>query len=270
MSDLRISYDEEMVGADHPTKADTLNRLFLGGASPTLRDSDGKVLHSIFKKQTSDPSTGADEGALFAKEDAGGELALYWRRPGDGEVVEVGGKFEVVERIVETASLTAGTNRSHTVSLADTYDPAECFFRVKACGVIYPTDGANNQLSGVRFHLNPADGSQGIINFDYVGATDDYELICEVVRAPGGLKVQQGVDTLTQSSAKWATHTISLDAAVDRTKALALVGFVSAYGSSGSEFIGLDYDLNAAGDAITVRAFVPNSHTDNFPWIVLH
>ncbi len=34
MSDLRIHYNEEMVGAAHPTKEDTLNRLVLAGHNP--------------------------------------------------------------------------------------------------------------------------------------------------------------------------------------------------------------------------------------------
>ncbi|KMY68481.1 hypothetical protein AAU61_02090 [Desulfocarbo indianensis] len=75
MSDLRIQYNEEMVGRGHPTKADTLNRLFLAGG---MRSPEGKNHWAVFKKQTGDPPTAADELALYAKEE-GGELALYAR-----------------------------------------------------------------------------------------------------------------------------------------------------------------------------------------------
>jgi hypothetical protein len=94
MSDLRISYEEEMVGSGHPTKTDTLNRLFLGGPAPVLRDTDGKVLYNLFKEQAADPSTGIGEGALFAKQNSSGVLALHWRRPGDGEVIQLGQAIE--------------------------------------------------------------------------------------------------------------------------------------------------------------------------------
>ena len=67
MSDLCIQYNEEMVGAGHPTKSDTLNRLFLGGVTPTYRDSDGKVLGNIFKLQTIPPETAEGEVALFCQ-----------------------------------------------------------------------------------------------------------------------------------------------------------------------------------------------------------
>jgi hypothetical protein len=107
MSDLRISYEEEMVGSGHPTKADTLNRLFLGGPSATLRDTDGKVLCNLFKEQTADPSTGTGEGALFAKQNSSGVLALHWRRPGDGAIIELGPRIKAVETGTHTPSWTS-------------------------------------------------------------------------------------------------------------------------------------------------------------------
>ena len=83
MSDQRIQYDEEMVGAGHPTKPDTLNRLALAETG-----TDGKGKHRYLVEQTSAPTTGADELVLYAK-DAGGELALFCRGENDGDEIKI-------------------------------------------------------------------------------------------------------------------------------------------------------------------------------------
>jgi hypothetical protein len=75
---LAIGYEEEMVGSGHPTKADTLNRLFLGGPAPALRDTDGKVLAAFYKERTGPPAAGSGELALYARE-ADGVLRLFCR-----------------------------------------------------------------------------------------------------------------------------------------------------------------------------------------------
>ncbi|MGD8561092.1 MAG: hypothetical protein PVG03_01085 [Desulfarculaceae bacterium] len=75
MSDQRIQYSEEMVGADHPTKSDTLGRLALVECG-----DDGKGVCRYLVKQISDPETGIDEGVLFAKESSGA-LAVFWQGP---------------------------------------------------------------------------------------------------------------------------------------------------------------------------------------------
>jgi hypothetical protein len=81
---LAIGYDEEMVGSGHPTKADTLNRLFMGGSAPVLRDTDGKVLAGLYKKQNAAPAPAAGELALYAAEEDG-SLALFARRADGGQ-----------------------------------------------------------------------------------------------------------------------------------------------------------------------------------------
>lgn len=53
MSDQRIQYDEEMVGANHPTKPDTLNRLVLAE-----HGSDGGHLPVTLESLSADPSGG--------------------------------------------------------------------------------------------------------------------------------------------------------------------------------------------------------------------
>lgn len=73
MSDLRIQYSEEMVGAGHPTKPDTLNRLAL-----VESDQDGHGKFRYLKAQTTAPATAAGEGALYAKA-AAGRPELYYR-----------------------------------------------------------------------------------------------------------------------------------------------------------------------------------------------
>ena len=75
---LAIGYEEEMVGSGHPTKADTLNRLILGGPAPALRDTDGKVLAAFYKERSAAPAAGSGELALYARQ-ADGVLRLYCR-----------------------------------------------------------------------------------------------------------------------------------------------------------------------------------------------
>ena len=73
MSDMRIQYQEEMVGAGHPTKPDTLNRLALVEA-----DQDGRGKCRFLKAQASAPATLAGEGALYTRL-AGGQPELFYR-----------------------------------------------------------------------------------------------------------------------------------------------------------------------------------------------
>lgn len=108
MSDQTIQATEEIVGSGHATKSDTINRHFLGGVIATLRDTDGKILIGIFKKQTSDPTTAADEIALYCKADGAGDLQFYKRNESNGTVELLGGKMKFVESGVETSGLTNG------------------------------------------------------------------------------------------------------------------------------------------------------------------
>jgi len=73
MSDLRIQYSEEMVGAGHPTKPDTLNRLAL-----VETDQDGHGKFRFLRQQGAAPATAAGEGALYAKA-AAGRPELFYR-----------------------------------------------------------------------------------------------------------------------------------------------------------------------------------------------
>lgn len=126
MADLTIKADpaEEMVGSGHATKADTLNRLVLGGATATLRDVDGKILYSLFKEQLSNPSTGADEIALFCKDDGSGNLKLYWRDESNGAVSEIGSNaLEYIEIINWTRTFTGDASGTDTETITNTVDP---------------------------------------------------------------------------------------------------------------------------------------------------
>ncbi len=73
MSDQTIQYDEEMVGAGHPTKADTLNRLAL-----VETDADGRGKMRFLKEQASAPTPGDNEGVLYTADD-GGDTCLYYK-----------------------------------------------------------------------------------------------------------------------------------------------------------------------------------------------
>lgn len=78
MSEQTIQYNEEMVGAGHPTKEDTLNRLAL---VETGNDGHGK--YRYLASQVSAPATGSAEGVLYAKV-AGGQAEAHYRGPDGG------------------------------------------------------------------------------------------------------------------------------------------------------------------------------------------
>ncbi len=92
MADQRIQATEEMVGAGHPTKNDTLNRLFIGpevdAADGTkARNNDGSANAWDFKEQASDPdSPEADHRRLFV-DSSGGLIA----KDSSGAKARVGG-----------------------------------------------------------------------------------------------------------------------------------------------------------------------------------
>jgi len=83
MPDLRIQYDEEMVGAGHPTKEDTLNRLMLAE-----HDSAGLHQRATLVAQENDPDTGEDQAALYVK-NSGGQAELFFRSAEDGAVTQI-------------------------------------------------------------------------------------------------------------------------------------------------------------------------------------
>jgi hypothetical protein len=200
MSDLRISYEEEMVGSGHPTKADTLNRLFLGGPSATLRDTDGKVLYNLFKERTADPSTGAGEGALFAKQNSSGVLALHWRRPGDGEVVELAPRLRAVETGTHTPSwtssyysyislATSGLDASRHLPLLHTTIINQAGF-----GWWWKLDVANSRIVVTR-----GNSSQGPADIRW-----------SLLEVPSGYTLEQGESAVACGSSAWAGTNISL------------------------------------------------------------
>ena len=83
MADLRIQYDEEMVGAGHPTKEDTINRLAL-----VEHDEDGTHNQATLNQLDQDPETGAEQMALYVKEISGApELCV--RGESDGDVIQL-------------------------------------------------------------------------------------------------------------------------------------------------------------------------------------
>lgn len=83
MPDLRIQYDEEMVGAGHPTKEDTLNRLMLAE-----HDSAGLHQRATLVVQEDDPDTASDQAALYVKQ-SGGLAELFYRGADGGTVTQL-------------------------------------------------------------------------------------------------------------------------------------------------------------------------------------
>lgn len=85
MSDLTFKHDEPACGAGHASLEDSLNRLKLAGG---MRDTDGKNNWATYKVQTSDPSTTANEIALYCKSN-GSYLTFFKRDESNGAVSEM-------------------------------------------------------------------------------------------------------------------------------------------------------------------------------------
>ncbi|MCB2189152.1 MAG: hypothetical protein KQJ78_22255 [Deltaproteobacteria bacterium] len=79
--DYRIQFHEPMVGANHPCRPDTLNRLALVEAGP-----DGHGRRRFLAAQDAPPVTGPDEGVLYTRRRQGA-LELYFRREAEGPEV---------------------------------------------------------------------------------------------------------------------------------------------------------------------------------------
>lgn len=107
MSDQCIQYNEEMVGAGHPTKPDTLNRLSLVEC-----DTDGKGKYRYLKHQASAPSTAAGEGAIYFKSDG----LPYYRKASNGAEVMLGGGNASIQ--FGRATLNPGGTGWRTVTIA--------------------------------------------------------------------------------------------------------------------------------------------------------
>ena len=84
MADQRIQSTEEMVGAGHATKADTLNR-----RSDVEHENDGKHTKTTLVQQGSDPTTAVDEGVLYTKDDGSGNNELYFRGESAGTPLKI-------------------------------------------------------------------------------------------------------------------------------------------------------------------------------------
>ncbi|KMY68482.1 hypothetical protein AAU61_02095 [Desulfocarbo indianensis] len=265
MSDLRIQYNEEMVGQGHPTKADTLNRLFLGGPAPVLRDSDGKVLHSVFKKQTSPPDTGVDEGALYAKEDAAGELKLYWRRPSNGEEMEVGGGLVVVDQ-GSTPWTPAGAGYQ-TATLPFTQplaNPEKCAISFAGAGSFRQTGGS--AVVSAQVTINIEDETHFRVRA-YVGAAAATTICYQVWQAITG-QVRRGVYSLTPASAGPLDIDVTIDAISDYTKALILSGNVRGdmIRGTGSRTMNLDEIKTTSNTNLKLLGYASDIDTYYIPW----
>jgi hypothetical protein len=129
MSDMRIQYDEEMVGAGHPTKSDTLNRLALVEC-----DSDGHGKFRYLKAQTTAPTTAAGEGVLYTKL-VDGTPELFFRGESDGGEVQItkGGALMASPKSIQEVNATftttnSGTNKVYEVPLATSVVKANSHF----------------------------------------------------------------------------------------------------------------------------------------------
>jgi hypothetical protein len=157
MSDQRIQYSEEMVGAGHPTKSDTLNRLAL-----VETDSDGHGKYRFLKAQASAPATAADEGAVYAKT-VSGQVEAFYRGQSDGGEVQLtsGGKINAISAPIPLQDLWMDPDNPGTnVVLGST---------------------ANRKVTAIQL----ADGAnQGFLGFVTLpDASRDYQLVIECAQS---------------------------------------------------------------------------------------
>ncbi|MBU2551923.1 MAG: hypothetical protein KKB20_26170 [Proteobacteria bacterium] len=83
-TDQRIKYNEFMVGANHPTLADTLNRLTLEEHS-----NEGKHKQVTLPEKGAGPTTLANEVSIYSKE-KGGTAMPFFRLESDGDEIPIG------------------------------------------------------------------------------------------------------------------------------------------------------------------------------------
>ncbi len=122
MSDQSIQYDEEMVGAGHPTKSDTLNRLAL-----VEHANDGNHTVVSLDEQSAAPSNTADHGKLYTK-DADGITELFYLDSAGNEIqLTSGGALMAGSKSIQyvTKSINIGATGNETATIASV-DPDKC------------------------------------------------------------------------------------------------------------------------------------------------
>lgn len=112
MSDQRIQYDEEMVGANHPTKSDTLNRLAL-----VEHAQDGNHTVISLDEQSAAPGNEADHGKVYAKEVSGVTELFYLDSAGNEIQLTDGGSMAGNTTVLRgTFTITAQNSVTQTVT----------------------------------------------------------------------------------------------------------------------------------------------------------
>lgn len=162
MSDMRIQYTEDMVGAGHPTKGDTLNRLALVEA-----DDDGHGLKRYLKAQSTDPSTAAGECALYAKT-VGGHVELFHRAESDGAAVQItsGGRLKSAIPSIQVSVWPRTANPAYLGSLGSTNNNLVFAFvdgSTSAVGgkFILPSAAYDYQVA-IRLAMSSADAGKAV------------------------------------------------------------------------------------------------------------
>jgi len=266
MSELRIQYNEEMVGHGHPTKADTLNRLFLGGPAPVLRDNDGKVLHSVFKKQTSPPDTGADEGALYAKE-VDGVLRPFWRRPDNGAEIELGSSKELIQSGLTLLENFNGAFTDREISLGAQYDPTTHYFELDARGNISDATAAYTMLACAarQDFANSRALLSGLTN---ATGSQDFYIGWKVYKAPSSQAVRQGCTAAATGGSGFVTLTIDLGVSVEPDKAEAFLTYSGGIRDAGNSFSPYRVWVSDA-NTLSIYGLSSGSWSPSFPWVVI-
>ena len=160
MADQRIVYTEEMVGAGHPTKTDTLNRLAL-----VEHATDGTHDTVTLNKQTSAPSTTSDQGAVYTKViDSAAEL--FYRADSDGDETQLtsGGALNISgggagHGLMPAGKLTAcRTAATVTVSAAQSTNDFGYYLYLSGAGTAsYSASGGQSSDGGKVILSNVVD-----------------------------------------------------------------------------------------------------------------
>jgi len=182
MSDMRIQYDEEMVGAGHPTKSDTLNRLALVEC-----DSDGHGKFRYLKAQSAAPATAAGEGVLYTKP-VDGAPELFYRGQSSGEEVQItkGGALMARPKTIQEVNATftntnSGTDKIFEVSLATSVVKANSHFEATGQAGSHIIHGNNINNSVYLRGITIKDDGSALEVRVFDGNTDTYRITGYVI-----------------------------------------------------------------------------------------
>ncbi|MGD8561091.1 MAG: hypothetical protein PVG03_01080 [Desulfarculaceae bacterium] len=226
MSDQRVQYNEELVGANHPTKSDTLNRLALVECG-----DDGKGNFRYLVKQDEAPETGEDELVLYAKE-VGSELVPFVRMPNNGEEKRLGAMIEWVRTYYVTLTRTATSDfQDFAFSIDDVGDISRAVVRLLG-PVHYNPIAETGTTQVLDPHIRFKDTDEVYINI-YDGGTGQFQFCFSVTKFAAGVLAAHYYTAIGTAAAGWNDTALSitdLGDAYTNNKAEIVPGTLTDYG----------------------------------------